>query len=98
MSTGPGCSIDFVIINKFSVTFLNVKFSFRFSSLKMLSLIIYFQFTNFFIFRLRDNIEELRRSLAPKETALESSQQALLEKEQVCTHQRVHILYQVNCL
>ncbi|KAM3252140.1 protein GRIP isoform X1 [Capsicum annuum] len=32
--------------------------------------------------RLRDNIEELRRSLTPKEIALEASQQALLEKEQ----------------
>ncbi|XP_009792764.1 protein GRIP [Nicotiana tabacum] len=32
--------------------------------------------------KLRDNIEELRRSLAPKEIALEASQQALSEKEQ----------------
>lgn len=33
--------------------------------------------------RLRDNIEELRRSLQPKENALEALQQSLLEKEQV---------------
>ncbi|CAN4078608.1 unnamed protein product [Withania somnifera] len=32
--------------------------------------------------KLRDNIEELRGSLAPKEIALEASQQAILEKEQ----------------
>lgn len=34
--------------------------------------------------RLRDTIEELRRSLQPKESALEALQQSLLEKEQVC--------------
>lgn len=33
--------------------------------------------------RLRDNIEELRRSFEPKENALETLQQSLLEKEQV---------------
>ena len=33
--------------------------------------------------RLRDNIEELRRSLEPKENAFEALQQSLLEKEQV---------------
>lgn len=33
--------------------------------------------------RLRDNIDELRRSLEPKENALEALQQSLLEKEQV---------------
>lgn len=36
--------------------------------------------------RLRDNIEELRRSLEPKENALEALQQSLLEKEQVLEH------------
>lgn len=35
------------------------------------------------ICRLRDNIEELRRSLEPKENALEALQQSLLEKDQV---------------
>lgn len=64
----------------------------------MLSIIIYFQYTNLLIFRLRDNIEELHRSLAPKEIALEESQQSLLEKEQVCSCEKVHILYQVKCL
>jgi hypothetical protein len=34
--------------------------------------------------RLRDTIEELRRSLQPKEGALEALQQSLLEKDQVC--------------
>ena len=34
--------------------------------------------------RLRDTIEELRRSLEPKESALEALQQSLMEKEQVC--------------
>lgn len=34
--------------------------------------------------RLRDTIEELRRSLQPKESALEALQQSLLEKDQVC--------------
>ncbi|GJX14465.1 hypothetical protein Tco_0206223 [Tanacetum coccineum] len=33
-------------------------------------------------FRLRDNIEELRRSMEPKENAIETLQQSLLEKEQ----------------
>ena len=33
--------------------------------------------------RLRDTIEELRRSLQPKESALEALQQSLMEKEQV---------------
>lgn len=33
--------------------------------------------------RLRDNIEELRRSLQPKEDALEALQLSLQEKEQV---------------
>lgn len=64
----------------------------------MLSVIIYFQFTNLLIFRLRDNIEELRRSLTPKEIALEASQQALLEKEQVCSCEKAYIFDQVKCL
>lgn len=34
-------------------------------------------------FRLRDNVEELRHSLQPKESALEALQQSLLEKDQV---------------
>lgn len=34
--------------------------------------------------RLRDTIEELRRSLQPKESALEALQQSQLEKDQVC--------------
>lgn len=33
--------------------------------------------------RLRDNIEELRHSLQPKENAIEALQQSLAEKEQV---------------
>lgn len=36
-----------------------------------------------FFSRLRDNIEELRRSFAPKESALEDLQQSIVEKEQV---------------
>ena len=35
------------------------------------------------MYRLRDNIEELRGSLQPKESALEALQQTILEKEQV---------------
>ncbi|XP_055803200.1 protein GRIP [Solanum dulcamara] len=42
--------------------------------------------------KLRDNIEELRRSLAPKEIALEESQQALLEKEQKLEEMRALLL------
>lgn len=38
---------------------------------------------NVLMYRLRDNIEELRCSLQPKESALEALQQTLLEKEQV---------------
>lgn len=33
--------------------------------------------------RLRDNIEELRHSLQPKESAIEALQQSILEKDQV---------------
>ena len=33
--------------------------------------------------RLRDNIEELRHSLQPKESAIEALQQSLAEKDQV---------------
>lgn len=33
--------------------------------------------------RLRDTIEDLRRSLQPKESAIEALQQSLVEKEQV---------------
>ena len=36
--------------------------------------------------RLRDTIEDLRRSLQPKEEALESLQLSLAEKEQVHTN------------
>lgn len=36
--------------------------------------------------RLRDTIEELRRSLEPKENALEALQVSLAEKEQVRTN------------
>lgn len=42
--------------------------------------------SNYLIFRLRDNIEELRRSLEPKETALETLQHSIREKEQVVEH------------
>lgn len=35
------------------------------------------------ISRLRDNIEELRRSMQPKEDAIEALQQSILEKDQV---------------
>ncbi|KAL3838845.1 hypothetical protein ACJIZ3_023436 [Penstemon smallii] len=38
--------------------------------------------------KLRDNVEELRHSLAPKESALESLQQLLSEKEQMLEHLR----------
>ncbi|KAD7479106.1 hypothetical protein R6Q59_008062 [Mikania micrantha] len=38
--------------------------------------------------RLRDNIEELRRSLEPKENAIETLQQSLLEKEQMLDNMR----------
>nr|XP_043631810.1 protein GRIP [Erigeron canadensis] len=38
--------------------------------------------------RLRDNIEELRRSLEPKENAIETLQQSLLEKEQLLDNMR----------
>ncbi|PIN07834.1 E3 ubiquitin ligase involved in syntaxin degradation [Handroanthus impetiginosus] len=38
--------------------------------------------------KLRDNIEELRHSLAPKENALEATQQLLLEKEQMLEDMR----------
>lgn len=34
-------------------------------------------------FRLRDNVEELRHSLQPKESVIEALQQSLLEKDQV---------------
>lgn len=37
----------------------------------------------FLTFRLRDNIEELRHQLQPKETAIEALQHTILEKEQV---------------
>ncbi|CAA2972575.1 GRIP [Olea europaea subsp. europaea] len=38
--------------------------------------------------KLRDNIEELRRSLVPKENALETLQQSLLEKDQMLEDMR----------
>lgn len=36
--------------------------------------------------RLRDNIEELRHSLQPKENAIEALQQSLAEKDQVLNY------------
>lgn len=54
--------------------------------------------------RLRDNIEELRRSMQPKEDAIEALQQSLSEKEHVlqkrCMISEANSLYDVylTCL
>ena len=42
--------------------------------------------TRSLINRLRDNIEELRHSLQPKENAIEALQQSLVEKDQVLNY------------
>lgn len=55
--------------------FLNIMFVACFHVLNFLSM----SFTS----RLRDKIDELRRSFEPKENSIETLQQSLMEKEQV---------------
>lgn len=53
---------------------------------------------NLILFRLRDNIEELRHSLVPKESALETLQHSLLEKEKVYISLMVKEYKSIDCI